>query len=101
MLNKHQKVEVKVHREFKNRNPRINLRSANTLRNCRKSSLVLESKRANRPQLSRYIDLERVAGVTSLKLEGASPRHAAPYFRRRRSLSWARREDKAPSTWRG
>jgi len=72
---------------------------ANPLRDRRKSSLVLEPKRANRPQLSSYIESDRVAGVTFLKPEGASPRHVAPCLRRRRSLSWARRDDKAPSTW--
>ena len=69
----------------------------------RKSSLVLESKwtspRPNRPQSSLYNELGRIAGTTVLKSKGASPRHAAPCLRRRRSLSWAGREDRAPSIW--
>ena len=67
VVNKHQKVEVKVNREVNNRNPRIDLRyflSANTPRNHRKSGSVLESKRANRPRLSSYTESERVGGVT-------------------------------------
>ena len=56
--------------------------SANTLRNRRKSSLVFESKRAIRLQLTSHIESERVAGGTFLKPEGASPRHAEPCLRR-------------------
>ena len=42
---------------------------------------MLESMRANRPQLSSYIISEQVTGLAVLKPEGASPRHAAPSVR--------------------
>jgi len=42
---------------------------------------VLESKRADRPQLSSYLISEQVTGPTVLKPEGASPRHATPCTR--------------------
>ena len=42
---------------------------------------MLESKRANRPQLTSYIISEQVTGLTVLTPEGTSYRHAAPYAR--------------------